>query len=576
MVTTATKVDWVVVANEVEALVLEYSWIKEYTPRFNVRFRDDKSYPYLAITMSDQFPRVAVVREAKRKGTRYFGPYAQAWAVRATLDELVKVFPVRTCREGVFRQAKNVGRPCLLGYIDRCSAPCVGRVTPEEYSDLVSQLTRFLSGQSKEFVHAITERMTLAAQNQEYEAAAKWRDRLAALESVMERNTVVFDDDADADVIALVSDELLLGVQVFHVRMGRVTGERFFVIEKLEDLSEAGYAERAITRLYSESGSETIPKEVLVSVMPEESKALSHWLQQLRGSMVGLRVPQRGDKRSFMQTAMVNSEKALAKYRLERNSDITVRTKALNELQSVLDLPEPPLRIECIDISTLQGEDTVASLVVFEDGLPKKSEYRKFIIKGDRKDDLASVAEVVTRRFRRTQTEEMENTEIRGKFAYPPSLLVIDGAYGQVQAAATAAREAHINVTIIGLAKRLEEVWIEGDSDPLILPRNSPALHLLQRVRDESHRVAIGFHRKKRGARRLESELDAVPGLGPSRIAALRKHFGSLKAVKSASVTDIAAVKGIGPNLAHLIKEALPDHASSDEVLPADTAPPSS
>lgn len=576
MVTTATKVDWVVVANEVEALVLEYSWIKEYTPRFNVRFRDDKSYPYLAITMSDQFPRVAVVREAKRKGTRYFGPYAQAWAVRATLDELVKVFPVRTCREGVFRQAKNVGRPCLLGYIDRCSAPCVGRVTPEEYSDLVSQLTRFLSGQSKEFVHAITERMTLAAQNQEYEAAAKWRDRLAALESVMERNTVVFDDDADADVIALVSDELLLGVQVFHVRMGRVTGERFFVIEKLEDLSEAGYAERAITRLYSESGSETIPKEVLVSVMPEESKALSHWLQQLRGSMVGLRVPQRGDKRSFMQTAMVNSEKALAKYRLERNSDITVRTKALNELQSVLDLPEPPLRIECIDISTLQGEDTVASLVVFEDGLPKKSEYRKFIIKGDRKDDLASVAEVVTRRFRRTQPEEMENTEIRGKFAYPPSLLVIDGAYGQVQAAATAARVAHINVTIIGLAKRLEEVWIEGDSDPLILPRNSPALHLLQRVRDESHRVAIGFHRKKRGARRLESELDAVPGLGPSRIAALRKHFGSLKAVKSASVTDIAAVKGIGPNLAHLIKEALPDQASSDEVLPADTAPPSS
>lgn len=549
MVTTATSVDWVSVETEVEALVLEYSWIKEYSPRFNVRFRDDKSYPYLAITLTDKFPRVSVVREAKRKGTKYFGPYAHAWAVRATLDELIRVFPVRSCRDGTFKQAQQSGRACLLGYIDKCSAPCVGKISEEDYSLLVNDLIRFLSGQSASFVKTVHTRMLEASNNQDYESAAKWRDRAQALERVLEQNAVVFEDNTDADLIAMDFQELDIGVQIFHVRNGHITGQRFMALERSEDLSDAGYAERVITRIYSEAIHSGIPKEVLLSIEPANVVVLRQWLSELRGSAVDLRVPQRGDKKSLMSTALENAQQALTRHQVERGSDITVRAQSLNALQEVLNLDEPPLRIECIDVSTLQGSDTVASMVVFEDALPKKKDYRSFIIKGDRTDDLSAVREVVARRFAHVES----NTDGVRRFAYPPNLLVIDGAQGQVQAASSALRELGIAVRVIGLAKRLEEVWVQDSPEPLVLPRNSPALHLLQRVRDEAHRTAIALHRKRRGKRAITSDLDGIPGLGAVRRKALLTHFSSVALVRQATVEDLAQVPGIGPSVAEII-----------------------
>lgn len=549
MVTTATSVDWVSVETEVEALVLEYSWIKEYSPRFNVRFRDDKSYPYLAITMKDEFPRVSVVREAKRKGTKYFGPYAHAWAVRATLDELIRVFPVRSCRDGTFKQAQRSGRACLLGYIDKCSAPCVGKISESDYLLLVNDLIRFLSGQSTTFAKIVQARMKEASDNQDYESAAKWRDRAQALERVLEQNAVVFEDNTDADLIAMDFQELDIGVQIFHVRNGHITGQRFMALERSEDLSDAGYAERVVTRIYSEAVHSGIPKEVLLSTDPSNMAVIHQWLSGLRGSAVDLRVPQRGDKKSLMLTALENAHQALSRHQVERGSDITVRTQSLNSLQELLNLEEPPLRIECIDVSTLQGSDTVASMVVFEDALPKKKDYRSFIIKGDRTDDLSAVREVVTRRFTHV------DSEIDGvrKFAYSPNLLVIDGAQGQVQAASSALRELGISVHVIGLAKRLEEVWVEDLPEPLILPRNSPALHLLQRVRDEAHRTAIAFHRKRRGKRAITSDLDDIPGLGDVRKKALLAHFSSVVDIRQATIEELVKAPGIGPSIAEMI-----------------------
>jgi excinuclease ABC subunit C len=556
MLTTASSVDWLTVGNEVEALVLEYSWIKEYSPRFNVRFRDDKTYPYLAVTVGELYPRVAVVREAKRKGTRYFGPYTQVWAIKSTLEELIRVFPVRSCRNGVFNQAKRSGRACLLGYIDKCSAPCVDRISIEDYRELVDQLMRFLGGQTREFVDNISDQMKIAAEREDFEAAAKWRDRLIALEKVLERNSVVFEDSTDADLLGFHFDELHVGVQIIHVRVGRITGERFFVIERTEELDEAGYIERILTRVYSDIATDGIPREVLLSQLPSNEIALTEWMSGARGSKVDLRIPQRGDKRALMGTAVENSERALMKARLEKSSDITVRTQALNDLQEVLELHEPPLRIECIDISTLAGTETVGSLVVFEDGLPKKSDYRKFIIKGERKDDLASVYEVVSRRFK--ETPDQENT----RFAYQPSLLVIDGAAGQVKAAATALHDCGVNIPVVGLAKRLEEVWVVGQSDPIIFPRNSHALHLLQRVRDEAHRAAIGHHRKRRNATSLKSALAEIPGVGPVTIKALLSTFGSVKNIRAASASELGAASGVGAKTAEVIwKNLHPDGA---------------
>jgi excinuclease ABC subunit C len=418
MVTTAASVDWVVVANEVEALALEYSWIKEYDPRFNVKYRDDKSYPYLAVTVGEEFPRAAVVREAKRKGTRYFGPYAHAWAIRDTLDQLVRVFPIRTCRDGVFRRARQVGRPCLLGYIDKCSAPCVGRIDADDYRQLVDDFSSFMSGQSERYIRSVEREMREASDRQEYEEAARLRDRLGALTRALERNAVVFDDSTDADVIAIAEDDLQMGVQVFHVRGGRIRGERGFVLEKAEDLTTSGYLERVLQRVYSETDVTVPPREVLLSAPLEDSRAWSTWLSGLRGSRVTIRTPQRGDKRALMSTAVTNASNTLQLHKARRSGDLTTRSQALRELQEALALPEPPLRIECIDISTLQGQDTVASLVVFEDALPRKRDYRSFVIRTPHADDTASVREVVTRRFQPRETPE---TDEGRRFAYPPT-----------------------------------------------------------------------------------------------------------------------------------------------------------
>lgn len=555
MVTTAASVDWVTVATEVEALALEYSWIKEYDPRFNVKYRDDKSYPYLAVTVGEQFPRAAVVREAKRKGTRYFGPYAHAWAIRDTLDQLVRVFPIRTCRDGVFRRAKQVGRPCLLGYIDKCSAPCVGRIDPDDYRTLVEDFCSFMAGQSDPFVRRVEKQMKEASARQEYEDAARYRDRLGALTRALERNTVVFDDSTDADVIGVVEDDLQMGVQVFHVRGGRIRGERGFVLEKAEDLTTAGYVERVMQRLYADAVVSDPPKEVLVSTPLEDARPWNAWLSSLRGSRVVVRTPQRGDKKALMSTALANAEGTLRLHTARRSSDLTTRSQALRELQDYLSLPEPPLRIECIDISTLQGKDTVASLVVFEDGLARKRDYRTFIIRTPHADDLASMTEVVSRRFREREPRADDTPD---RFAYPPALLVVDGGAPQVRAAQDALMAVGMSdLPVVGLAKRLEEVWLPDEADPIILPRTSEALYLLQRVRDEAHRTAIALHRKRRGKRATVSALDDIPGLGPTKAKSLLRHFGSVKRVRAASVDELCEAPGIGPVVAEAIHAAL-------------------
>lgn len=565
MVTTACSVDWVVVATEVEALSLEYAWIKQFDPRFNVKYRDDKSYPYLAVTVSEEFPRASVVREARRKGVRYFGPYAHAWAIRDTLDQLIRVFPIRTCRDGVYRRAAQVGRPCLLGYIDKCSAPCVGRITSDDYRVLVEDFCTFMAGQSEAFVKSVERQMQRASDLQQYEEAARLRDRLGALTRALERNTVVFDDSTDADVVALAEDDLHMGVQVFHVRSGRICGELGLVMERSEDLSPSGYLERVLQRLYADPDVTVPAREVLVSLALDNPAPMKDWLSSLRGSRVDVRVPQRGDKRALMSTARANAENHLRLHTARRSADITARSQALSELQEALGLPEPPLRIECIDISTLQGSDTVASLVVFEDGLARKRDYRTFIIRTEGADDTAAIREVVTRRFR-SQGDSTEGPEgsttgesqARPRFAYPPALLVVDGGSPQVRAAQDALMESGMaDLPVVGLAKRLEEVWLPGEEDPVVLPRTSEALYLLQRVRDEAHRTAIGLHRKRRGRRATASVLDDVPGLGPAKAKALLTHFGSVRGIREASVDDLVLVPGIGPVLARAVFAAL-------------------
>lgn len=575
MLQAAASVDWVVVANEVEALALEFTWIKEFDPRFNVKYRDDKSYPYLAVTVGEAFPRASVVREPKRKGTRYFGPYAHAWAIRETLDELSKVFGVRTCRDGVYRRAAQMGRPCLLGYIDKCAAPCVGRIDEQDYRERVDDMCRFLSGNTRPFVRALEESMRAAAERQDYEEAARLRDRLGALRRAMERNAVVLSDGTDADLLAVHDDPLELGVQIFHVRDGRLLGERSLIVEKAEDLPFGGYLERIVQQVYAgrdrsgvEIDSARPAREVLVSGEVADASALEQWLADRRGGTVELRIPRRGDKRALMETALANAADALARHRLKRSTDLTARSEALAELQEYLDLAEAPLRIECIDISTLQGTDTVASLVVFEDGLPRKSDYRTFAIRTPGADDLASVREVVERRFaprqEGTQTTPEQVAPTRSTFAYPPGLLVIDGGAPQVAAAQRALTEVGAgDIPVVGLAKRLEEVWPPDCPDPVILPRTSEALYLLQRVRDEAHRTAISFHRKRRSARSRSSALDSVPGLGKVKAKALLKHFGSVKAIKAATRQDLQAVPGIGPALADTICQALASGTSN-------------
>jgi len=572
MVTTAASVEWTVVSTEVEALQLEYSWIKEFDPRFNVRYRDDKSYPYLALTMAEEFPRATVMRGAKRPGNRYFGPYAHAWAIRETLDLLLRVFPVRTCSAGVFRRSEQVGRPCLLGYIGKCAAPCVGRISPADHRELVEGLASFLAGDTSMHLRRIERAMAAAAAEEEYELAARLRDDAGALRRAMEKSAVVLPDATDADVVGLAEDPLEVAVQIFHVRGGRIRGQRGWIADRLSDVSTADLVEQFLTQLYAGDGGadgEAIPREVLVPALPPDADVLVELLEEHRHGKVELRVPRRGDKRTLLETVERNAAQALALHKTKRASDLTTRSRALQEIQEALDLPEAPLRIECIDVSNLQGTEVVASLVVFEDGLPRKSDYRRFVIRGvDGQDDVASIREVVSRRFRRSVEDEEPGSDPsaapRRRFAYRPGLLLIDGGQPQIAAAQGALADLAAQgvpgvtgIAVAGLAKRLEEVWLPGESDALILPRTSEGLYLLQRVRDEAHRFAITHHRQRRSRSMTDSLLDEVPGLGGTRKKALLTAFGSLKKLRAASPEEIAGVPGIGPTTARAVHDAL-------------------
>ncbi|WAP55399.1 excinuclease ABC subunit UvrC [Streptomyces sp. S465] len=619
MVTTAAGVEWTVVSTEVEALQLEYSWIKEFDPRFNVKYRDDKSYPSLAVTLNEEFPRVQVMRGAKKKGVRYFGPYAHAWAIRETVDLMLRVFPVRTCSAGVFKRSAQIGRPCLLGYIGKCSAPCVGRVTAEEHRELAEEFCDFMAGRTGTYLRRLEQRMHEAAEEMEYERAARLRDDIGALKRAMEKNAVVLADATDADLIAVAEDELEAAVQIFHVRGGRVRGQRGWVTDKVEAVDTAGLVEHALQQLYGEERGDAVPKEVLVPAVPDPAEPVTQWLADRRGSRVDLRIPQRGDKKDLMETVQRNAQQALALHKTKRASDLTTRSRALEEIAEALGLDSAPLRVECFDISHLQGDDVVASMVVFEDGLPRKSEYRRFQIKSFAgQDDVRSMHEVVSRRFRRYLQEKQKTGEweeetigtpgatgatgtpgapdttgtpgapgvpgpdgqsVGGpagpvdeegrpkRFAYPPQLVVVDGGKPQVAAAKRALEELGVDdVAVCGLAKRLEEVWLPDEDDPVVLPRSSEGLYLLQRVRDEAHRFAISYQRSKRAKSMKAGPLDTVPGLGDSRKQALLKHFGSVKRLRAATVEQICEVPGVGRKTAETVAAAL---AGSAPAAPA-------
>jgi excinuclease ABC subunit C len=570
MVTSAASVEWTVVNTEVEALQLEYSWIKEFDPRFNVKYRDDKSYPWLAVTLNEEYPRVMVGRGVKKRGVRYFGPYSHAWAIRETVDLLLRVFPMRSCSTGVFKRSAQIGRPCLLGYIGKCSAPCVGRVTAEEHREIVDDFCDFMAGQTTNFVKRLEKEMYAASSAMDYERAARLRDDIGALNRATEKQAVVLGDGTDADVIAFSEDPLEVAVQIFYVRGGRIRGQRGWVADKVDDADTGGLVERFLLQLYDGEVGDAIPREVLVPALPEDTEALEQWLGQLRGARVSIKVPQRGDKKALQETVARNALQALGLHKTKRASDLTTRNRALEEIQVALDLPSAPLRIECYDISNLQGTEVVGSMVVFEDGLARKSEYRRFVIRGvEGQNDVASMHEVITRRFRRMLDERAEAGEFADmlidpdtgrprKFAYVPGLVVVDGGPPQVAAAQRALDELGIDdVPVCGLAKRLEEVWLPGQEDPVILPRTSEGLYLLQRVRDEAHRFAITHHRSRRSKSMVESLLDDVPGLGEVRRKSLLKRFGSLKRLRAATVEEIAEVPGIGARTAEAIAEAL-------------------
>ena len=614
LVTTASAVEWTVVTTEVEALQLEYSWIKEFDPRFNVRYRDDKSYPSLAVTLYEDYPRLQVMRGPKKKGVRYFGPYAHAWAIRETLDLLLRVFPARTCSSGVFKRAGQVGRPCLLGYIGKCAAPCVGRVSMVEHRAIVDDFCDFMAGSTGGYLKRLEKEMAEAAAHQEYERAARLRDDIGALRRAVEKQTVVLGDGTDADVIAVAEDQLEAAIQVFYVRGGRVRGQRGFVVDKVEDLTTAEVIGQFLTQAYGEDDPDPeepvdrrmvagngvvtgegndVPREVLVPALPPDAEAITGWLCNLRGTNVVLRVPQRGDKKALLETVERNAQHAFALHKTKRASDLTARSKALAEIQEALGLGEAPLRIECFDVSNLQGTSVVASMVVFEDGLARKSEYRTFAVKGvEGQDDVASIHEVIRRRFARYIAERIEAGELDAaevgedaappapndaaldpltgrprRFAYPPQLVVVDGGQPQVAAAKRALDELGIDdVALCGLAKRLEEVWLPGEDSPVILPRTSEGLYLLQRVRDEAHRFAISFHRKKRSKSMIESALDDIAGLGATRKKALLRHFGSLKRLKAAGVDEVMEVPGVGRRTTESVVAAL---AGSAAAVPA-------
>ena len=610
MVTTACRVQWTIVASEVEALTLEFTWIKQFNPRFNVIYKDDKSYPYLSVSLGEQFPRVRVTRDAKRKGDRYFGPYTAVWAIRESIDLLLRVFPMRSCSAGVFRRAQLSKRPCLLADIGKCSAPCVGQISEDDHRAMATELARFMDGRTGPILRDIETRMKKASANLEFEEAAKLRDDLVALRKVLEKNTVVLDDGTDADFFALHADDLDAAVHVFHIRGGRIRGTRGWVINRLDHADEQELMARLLEQIYgdypdadgSKRGLEkeaktsvddvehtpttALPREILVSHEPANLRTITQWLSGKRGAKVSLRVPERGQKAQLMETVRTNAREALTLHKVKRAGDITARSQALEELAEALNLPGAPLRIECFDISHTAGTHQVGSMVVFEDGVPRKDAYRTFTIRQEGADDTAAMDEILTRRFTHRDDEisgqgiedlgagsesrgedlvngaaSAELTIVAGRvkrrFSYRPDLLVVDGGLPQVNAAQACLERLGVTIPIIGLAKRLEEVWIPGDPYPLILPRTSSALYLLQHCRDESHRFAISAHRKKRTKAQTRSALDDIAGLGPSRQRALLTAFGSVKKICQASVEELTVVPGIGPHLAANIAAAL-------------------
>jgi excinuclease ABC subunit C len=549
MVQTAQSVEWIEVRNEVEALILEHSLIKQHHPRFNVRLRDDKSYPFLAVTVDEAYPRAVVMRGTKRKGTRYFGPYPHAWAIRETLDLLLRTFPVRTCSQGKFNQHQRLGRPCLLFHIEKCSGPCVGEVQPEVYADHVKQLISFLDGDTDAVVRGLQDEMAAASAALEFEKAARIRDRLGGVQRALEKQQMVGERDEDLDIIGIADDELEAAVQVFFVRKGRVVGRKGFIMDKVEELSPGGVVDRVLEEMYGDQPPLGIPSQVLVPVVPDDAETYAEWLRHLKGSIVQIRVPQRGDKKELQETVTVNAREEFVRHRMRRATDHNSRSRALSELQDALGLPEAPLRIECYDMAHLQGTDYVGSMVVMEDGLPNKREYRRFKVKDvPGNDDYAAMREVLTRRLSAYIDERdqpvAERGERPGKFAYPPQLLLVDGGKGQLGVAIEVVHELGLSdeIPVASLAKRYEEVYVPGRSEPILLSRGSEALFMLQRIRDEAHRFANTFHRELRGKRMVSSSLEGIAGLGDARAKRLVKEMGGVNAVKKASLEDLTVL----------------------------------
>ena len=564
MVTQATRVDWTIVNGEVEALQLEYTWIKQYKPPFNVRFRDDKSYPYLALTMNDKYPRLFITRHEKRPGIKYYGPYIQAWALRSTHDTLLKVFPVRSCTAGNFERAKATKRQCLLGDIGKCAAPCVGWVSEEEHKELALKLDRFLASGSTDLISILEQEMALASANEEFERAAKLRDQVTALSTAQESSEAALSETINSDVISLYSEGLHTAASIFKIRGGAIRGSRSWILDQSATLEGDDELTPLLISIYSE---EEIPPELVVN--REVDSNLASFLSQIRGAKVEIRVPQRGEKLELSQTVERNARYSLIQYLSKRANDAAVSGRALTQIQEALALDSAPLRIECFDISNTSGTTVVASMVVFEDGQAKKSDYRRFIVEtSTANDDTRAMHQVISRRMKRWIADQsVEIGEVAGKFSYAPNLIVVDGGAPQVAAAERALLELGItDISVVGLAKRLEEIWLPANPDPIILPRNSEGLYLLQRIRDEAHRFAITFHRSRRSKIMLESLLDEISDLGPTRRAALLDRFGSVAAIRKASVDEISKTPGIGARLALAISDHLATNAKSEAV----------
>ncbi|MGA0732052.1 MAG: excinuclease ABC subunit UvrC [Ilumatobacteraceae bacterium] len=562
MVETAERVEWTIVRNEVEALMLEYSLIKRHHPRFNVRLRDDKSYPLLAVTTDEEWPRAVVVRGRRRRGVRYFGPYAHAYAIRETLDLLLRSFPVRTCSPGKFRQHERLGRPCLLFHIEKCAGPCVGEVSADDYSSMVDGLCRFLGGDTEDVVRALDTEMREASAELEFERAARLRDRLDSVTKAVEKQQMVAARDEDIDVFGIADDELEASVQVFHIRRGRVVGRKGFIVDKVEDVEGGALIDRVLESFYAETPPNGVPRTVLVPREPSIGPLIEEWLALERGSRVEIRVPQRGDRRRLMETVFENAREEFVRHRMRRASDHNTRSRALTELQDQLGLPEAPLRIECYDMAHLQGTDYVGSMVVLTDGLPDKRQYRRFKVHIDGNDDYAAMEEVLTRRLAAYVEERDQPIDERGekpgRFAYPPQLLLVDGGKGQLAVAerVVAALGLEDEIPVAALAKRFEEVYLPGRSEPVGVPRGSDGLFMLQRIRDEAHRFANSFHRERRSKSMTRSSLDGIPGLGPARRERLVKALGGVRAVKAA---DLETLRGL-PFLPDAVAEAVHAH----------------